>query len=697
MSRKKYKHSSKSKYSAKSNKKVIIDEKVLDTRILIMLIGVIVLFTAIFFKLFQVMIIKNDDYKISLKKLSYTIVEGTSAPRGRIYDRNYNIIVDNKAIKTIYYKKSKKISSSEEIELAYNVSSHLTLKYEKLTEEEMRNFYLAKYPKKLKKRVTEKEWEDYEARRLTNRDIEKIKLERITRKELDSFNEEDKKAAYLYYLMNKGYSYDEKIIKTGEDVTDEEYAYIAENTAYLNGFGTKLDWERTYPYGDVFRTILGTISTTEEGIPASEKEEYLKKGYSLNDRVGLSYIEKVYEDYLKGTKEKYQVVNSTELKLVSPGLRGNDIVLSIDINLQREIENILKEQIMNAKNEPNTKYYDHSSVVIQDPSTGEVLAMASKKLVGSEIVDNIASILTSPITPGSVVKGASILVGYNTGAVKIGEYMIDECIKVAGTPQKCSSNTLGRINDITALAKSSNVYQFKTAIRVNGQEYFNGMRLNFNQQAFDTYRSMYHSFGLGVKTGIDLPTESAGFSSKDVAAGNLLDFVMGQYETYTPLQLSQYITTIANGGERLEPHLLKEVHKATDGIELGETILATSKKVLNKVETSPEYMARMKEGFYAVMHQAGGYGRGYIEEHFDSAGKTGTSQSFIDTDGDDKIDTETITSSFVGYAPASNPKMSIFVTSPNSSHPNSATDYASLVTMRITKAVTSKFFELYPL
>ena len=75
---------------------------------------------------------------------------------------------------------------------------------------------------------------------------------------------------------------------------------------------------------------------------------------------------------------------------------------------------------------------------------------------------------------------------------------------------------------------------------------------------------MYHSFGLGVKTEIDLPVESNGYSSKDKAAGNLLDFVMGQYETYTPIQLSQYISTIANKGERLEPHLLKEVHKYSD-------------------------------------------------------------------------------------------------------------------------------------
>ena len=65
--------------------------------------------------------------------------------------------------------------------------------------------------------------------------------------------------------------------------------------------------------------------------------------------------------------------------------------------------------------------------------------------------------------------------------------MLDECVKVAGVAPKCSSvNDLGVIDDITALAKSSNVYQFKTAIRVNGQEYFNGMKLNFNQNAFDT-------------------------------------------------------------------------------------------------------------------------------------------------------------------------------------------------------------------
>ena len=77
------------------------------------------------------------------------------------------------------------------------------------------------------------------------------------------------------------------------------------------------------------------------------------------------------------------------------------------------------------------------------------------------------------------------------------------------------------------------------------------------------------------------------------------------------------------------------------------------------------------------------------------AGKTGTSQSFIDTTGDGKIDTETITSSFIGYAPYEDPKMTIVVTSPDSSHPNSNTNYASLVTMRITKRVSNLYSSIY--
>lgn len=667
---------------------------VIQNRFRIFLLFVIILFIVLFIKLVDVMIINNKKYIDEIGVLTYSTTSGESTPRGRILDRNYNVIVDNIAVKTITYNKVKGTTTQEMLTLAEDLANHIDVDYSKLTIRNKKEYYEAKYRNECKKLITSKEYEKFEQKKLTIDDLYELKIERITDEMLSSLDEQQLEIAEIYYLMNSGYAYSEKTIKT--NVTDEEYAYVSENNNNLVGFNTSITWERTYPYGDTLKSILGTVSSSKQGLPADEKEYYLSLGYSLDDRVGLSYLEKEYESYLKGEKAEYEVVSSTETKLLKDGSRGNDIVLSIDINLQREVESIIEEQMRRAKTEANTEYYDHSTVILQDPSTGEIIVMASKKIVGDSVVDNVRSVLLNPITPGSVVKGASMLVGYNTGAVHINETILDECIKVASVPEKCSSHTLGPINDITALAKSSNVYQFKIAMRVNGQEYRRGMKLNFNQQAFDTYRNMYHSFGLGVKTGIDLPVESAGYGAKeDKAAGNLLDFVMGQYESYTPLQLSQYISTIANGGSRMQTHLLKEVHASTDTESLGDVIYSYKPNVLNKIDTKDEYMNRVKEGFYAVVHNYDGYGRGYIDDKLNAAGKTGTSQSFIDTDGDNVIDTETITSSFVGYAPANNPKVSIVVTSPNSSHPNSSIDYASLVTLRITKEVMNKYYDYY--
>lgn len=675
-------------------KKKINYERIINKRVFVILIALISLFSVVFIKLFMVMLIDKDKYNDKLLALTNKRITLNSSPRGRIYDRNYNVIVDNKAINTIVYKKEKGTTNKEMIELAYTVSPHLNLDVSRLTLRAKKEFYLAKYPDKCKKKIKSSEYEKVKQRKLSNKDIEELKIERISLDELNVFKDGDLKTAYLYYLMNNGYTYEEKVIING--ASDEEFAYISENNDKLKGFNTRVDWERVYPYGDTLRTILGTVSSSSQGIPSEDKNYYLKLGYSLNDRVGLSYLEKQYESYLKGEKNVYEAVNSHELRLVKEGMRGNDIVLSIDINLQKEIDNLIDEAIIKAKSEANTEYYDHSSVIVTDPNTGEILAIASRKIVGDKIIDNVNSILISPITPGSVVKGASMLVGYETGAIKFGEKMLDECVKIAGAPEKCSSvNDLGVIDDLTAMAKSSNVYQFKTAIRVNGQEYYRGMKLNFNQKSFDTYRNMYHAFGLGVKTEIDLPIESAGYTSVDKASGNLLDFVMGQYETYTPIQLAQYVSTIANGGNRMQPHLLKEVRNATDKDTLGDVMYTFEPKVLNKIEVKSENLKRVQEGFYAVMHMSGGYGRGYINDRMDAAGKTGTSQSFIDTNNDGIIDTETITSSFIGYAPYNNPKVAFMVTSPNSSHANSSNNFASLVNYRLTRAITDKYYDMY--
>ena len=203
----------------------------------------------------------------------------------------------------------------------------IALDSSKLNDYDFKNFWIKNHPKEAKTKITDEEWQKLEERKLTSDDIYELKIERVTTEDLLNYTDLDKKAAYIYTLMNTGYSYDEKVIKN-EDVTDEEYALVSENISELEGVNTKLDWERTYPYGTVFRSILGNVSSSKSGIPAELKDYYLDKGYSLDDRVGTSNLEYQYEDILKGKKNKYQVMNDGSYKLLEEGKRGNDIVLN---------------------------------------------------------------------------------------------------------------------------------------------------------------------------------------------------------------------------------------------------------------------------------------------------------------------------------------------------------------------------------
>ena len=310
-----------------------------------------------------------------------------------------------------------------------------------------------------------------------------------------------------------------------------------------------------------------------------------------------------------------------------------------------------------------------------------------------KVIDYTPGIVTLPVTPGSVVKGASMLVGYKYGAIDIGTIQKDECIKIKDTPEKCSWKTMGNIDDLYALRYSSNVYQYKIAIKVGEGNYQHNKALKINESAFDKYREMYASFGLGVKTGIDLPVESLGYSGTSTLPGHLLDFSIGQYDTYTPIQLSQYINTIANGGKRLKPYLLKEVYSPSANSDdvLGDLIYATEVEVLGTIDVEEKYMDRVKLGFNQVVTK--GLGSGYMGKYTNSSGKTGTSQSFIDTDENGVVDTETISTSFVGYSPSTNPEMSIVVVSPDISLPDST--YQSPVTKRISSQIVNKYFEIY--
>ena len=658
-------------------------------RMNIILVFTVACFLVILGKIIYLNIFMKSYYNMSLNKDITQYVYGESVPRGRILDRNGKVLVDNKAVKTIYYKKPNNITTKEEIDIAYRITKVLKLNYNDVLERNLREFYVLINKKETDKLITKDEYKKLENRKMTENQIYELKIKRIKKENIKKMSSTDKKAAYIYCLMNKGYYYQDKIIKD-EKVTDKEYIFFSKYNADYRGFDTKLEWTRSYPYGNTLGTILGSVSTSKNGIPKDEVESYLKKGYNLNDRVGISGLEKYYESILKGEKAKYKLEDG-KYKLMKEGKKGTDIMLSIDINLQTKIDNMIEKELISAKNEANTNFFNKSYVIIQNPQTGEILSMSGKQIVKKDGIykayDISEGAFLSTITPGSVVKGASIMVGYNTGKLKIGDYKQDTCIYLYNLPEKCSWKTLGYINDIDALALSSNVYQYKIAMSVGGFNYYPGKKLKINEKAFDTYRNMFYRFGLGVKTGIDYPIEEDGYKSSSRAGDLLINYAIGQYDTYTTLQLSQYISTIANGGSRYKTNFLKAVLK-----DNGNILYETKPVILNKLDVNKKYINRVRLGFRNVMTRGTGYG--YMNSAPTPSGKTGTSESLVDINNDGIMDLESVSNNFVGYSPSNKPTMSIAAAFPDIQYPSGA-KYKSYANQRIVSKATEIYFNMY--
>ncbi len=637
----------------------------------------IITFFILLIRLIYINFYEKEKYQQILANKTNTYVYGTSAPRGRILDRNGNVLVDNKGVKTVYYTKLKGVTTKEEIEIAYQLAKILNIK---INEDTFKEFWLI-LNNNGDSLIKEDEWRQYEERKLTNEDIKKLKLARIPKESLNNFSTLDKKSATIYNLMNKGYSYQKKEIM--KYVNDNEYSLIVDSN--IKGVTTELSFERVYNYGDTLKDIFGSLGS----IPEEMKDDYLDKGYELNDVVGLSYLELYYEDYLKGEKDLYKVNDDNTLTLLKSGHKGNDLILSIDINAQLELEKIIKDNIVAAKKRKYTNYFSESYSIVGIPKTGEIIAMSGQKLVSdyhNPIFQNVnTNLINSSFTVGSIVKLASISTGYKYGGVDIGTKMRDGCIKLYQVPIKCSYKKLGVLDDLNAISKSSNYYQFKIAINLTGQEYKYNMKLEPQKEVFDKYRSMFNSYGLGSLTNIDLPNENIGIIGNNYASDLLLNLSIGQYDTYTPIEIFQYVNTVASLGERRAPQLMKEIKNDNN------VILKNNYPILNQVDLESKYLERLRLAMN--MATKNGTARNYILNFTNPAGKTGTSENYIDTNNDGVIDTKTNTLSFIGFAPYDNPMFSIVVINPNL-YIDNGTDFTKTFYPRyISQGITKFLFE----
>ncbi|RLQ96855.1 peptidoglycan D,D-transpeptidase FtsI family protein [Falsibacillus albus] len=680
-------------------------------RMNLMFFVIFILFSLLILRLGMVQIVFGQDYLREVQRTTDVTVSN-SVPRGKIFEANGNAVVDNAPVNAITYTRTPKTKQEDMIKVAKNLAKLIKQPITKITEREQKDYWIIKYPNLADKKLTAKEKKDYEKKKDGDAKLYQMKLDRITKADLSMLTDDDKEVLAIYREMIGGYNLTPQIIKN-ENVTNEEFAQVSAHLKDLPGVDITTDWNRIYPFGDTLKTILGKISDRDSGLPLEEADAYVAKGYNRNERVGTSYIEKQYEDVLQGQKEKIKNITDKSGSVVSTeviqkGRRGDDLVLSIDMELQKRIEKIIGDELLKSKQQPGHQLLDRVFVNMLNPYTGEIKAMAGKRYKldnGKPVLEDFAlGNITSSYAMGSAVKGATVLTGYKTGAISPGEQIVDEPLHIKGTPTKASyvRGGMGRINDLTALKRSSNVYMFKTAIAIGHGHYVPKAPLDLRSNTFDILRTSFRQFGLGTRTGIDLPGEQVGFKGQDTTnPGFILDYAIGQYDTFTPLQLAQYMSTIANGGYRMQTHLVKEIRQPVEASDrLGPIVEEIQPKVLNKLDMKPEWINRVKEGFREVAQEPGGTGHStfystkYSSEPttYKPAVKTGTAQGPYAGDNPNySHQTLTWNLTMAGYAPYDHPEVAFSVVVPWAYQEDA---YNQGINYSIAKKVMDAYFDL---
>lgn len=638
----------------------------MNRRVGLLLVVVVVLMSILIIRLGYLQIVKGDDYKRTIDSTE-SITVNESVPRGRIYDRNGKVLVDNESKKAITYTRDRRTNQKEILEIATKLSHLMTMDTSKITDRDKQDFWILQNPEEVQK-LMEKEQSLFADGNISQEDYDEALYSKVTSEYTNKLTKDDLQILAIFREMNAGAQLSPVVIKN-EGVKNDEYAAVSQHLSELPGVNTTMDWERRYPYGETLRTLFGNVSSKEEGLPKELVNDYLAKGYSRNDRVGKSYLEYQYEDILRGSKKKMKYVTDksgkiTSSEVVAEGSRGNDLVLTIDIDLQKKVEEYIDKHVEILRSK-GAKDMDRVMVVVQDPRNGDVLAMAGRDVdENGDITDNHIGNFTSQYTVGSSIKGATLLTGYQNGVLDIGQTMVDEPLKFNGGLTKRSyfnQDGSKTITDAEALMHSSNVYMYKTALLLAGTPYSNGMSLPTDvEQAGIKLRKGLNQVGLGVKTGIDLPNESAGqIEPITDNPGNYIDLAIGQFDTYTPIQLSQYAATIANDGYRLKPHLAKEIRNSTNEDDLGPIKKSFKGEVMNKVNNSDKEIRQIQKGFDMAFNEEEGTGyTSFNDTVVRSAGKTGTAEVF--KDGKPKVN-----STYVGYAPAKDPELSFSITYTN--------------------------------
>lgn len=646
------------------------------TRLNLLFAIVILLFLTIIGRLLYMQFVNKDFYEAKLASASQTRVT-TGSARGEIYDAAGKPLVENTVKQVVAFTRSNKMTAADLKDISAKLLTYVTVSSPDLTERQIADYYLADpavYKKTVEALPKDKRF-DSDGNQLSESDLYNNAVESVSSNQTN-YTEDEKKEIYLFSQLNAVGNFATGTIAT-DPLNDSQVAVIASISKEMPGISISTSWDRKILETSL-SSIVGSVSSEKAGLPAEEAEAYLKKGYSLNDRVGTSYLEKQYEETLQGKRSVKEIHldkygNMESVDTIEEGSKGNNIKLTIDLAFQDSVDALLKSYFNSELGNGGAKYSEGVYAVALNPKTGAVLSMSGLKhdLKTGELTPDSLGTVTNVFIPGSVVKAATISSGWENGVLSGNQTLTDQPIVFQGSAPIYSWYKLAYgsfpITAVEALEYSSNAYMVQTALGIMGQTYQPNMFVGTSnlETAMGKLRATFGEYGLGAATGIDLPDESTGFVPKEYSFANYITNAFGQFDNYTPMQLAQYVATIANDGVRVAPRIVEGIYGNNDKGGLGDLIQQLQPTEMNKVNISDSDMSILHQGFYQVSHGTSPLttGRAFSDGATVSiSGKTGIGESYV-AGGQEANNTNA-----VAYAPTENPQIAVAVVFPHNTN-----------------------------
>lgn len=656
----------------------------------------LLLFFAILFRLVNLQLVMGRNYREQSENRLVS-QETIEAPRGVIMDRNGKPLVTNKQGFAVDISKS---------DMSYDQLNDIILKTVNLLDSLGQKYTDTLPVDKSSFDFTYNSYEGDERREKISSFKELIGADKTAtgldcvrllakKYEIDNrySNSDLRKIVGIRYEMeNRGFG-SSTPYTIAQDVSLETVSRIEEGSDTYKNVKITTRPVRQYHYDGVASHILGRV-----GIIYKEEYEKLKEqNYGMNDMIGKDGLEKTLEQYLKGengiksTTRTLDTLTGFESSDV-PAKVGNNVILTLDVELQKTAEKALADTIaqikQNGLKKENKAGADAGggAVVVTDVNNGEILAMATyptynittfnddyEKLESNPLYPMLNRAISGSYAPGSVFKILTAIAGLEEGVINRNEVI--ECKGVyeyydqkfncwIWTDQRLTHKSM-RVE--TAIQNSCNYYFYDV-----------GKRLGF--------KKMYEygkEFGLGELTGIELENEAKGvLASEDYKElnfstpwypGDNLQMAIGQsYNLFTPLQISNYIATVANGGTRYKPHLTKNIRD----VYTGQSLINEEPVVMNKTTMSKETYQAVTHGMRLVS-DIDGTASIFADFPIEVCSKTGSAQ----------VSKGSANGVFASYAPYKNPQISVAIVVEN------AGSGAALAP--IAKTVYEKYFDLY--